>query len=78
MCADAPSTRKFVVVTCDDNRRVELRHVQATTHEEAVSLSVVPETLTDAGVVYEVWPAQDPGCVLKVTLRPPGVRHPIA
>lgn len=78
MFADAPAPRQFVVVACDEDRRGELRHVQASTHEEAVSLIVVPEALTEAGVVYEVWPAQEPGAVLRVTLRPPGPLSPPA
>jgi hypothetical protein len=72
------STRQFVVVPCEEDRRGELRHVQAATHEEAVALIVVPELLAESGVVYEVWPAGEPAAVLKVTLRPPGLRHPIA
>jgi hypothetical protein len=78
MVADAPAPREFVVVACEEDRRGELRQVQASTHEEAVALIVVPEALTEAGIVYEVWPAQEPGYVLRVTLRPPGIRHPIS
>jgi hypothetical protein len=72
------STRQFVVVECGNDRRGELRYVQAATHEEAVALIVVPEALTDAGVVYEVWPAREPGAVLRVTLRAPALRDPIS
>ena len=70
------STRQFVVVTCEEDQRGDLRHVQAATHEEAVALIVVPEALTDAGVVYEVWPTAEPGSVLRVTLRAPGLPRP--
>jgi hypothetical protein len=66
-----------VVVACEEERRGELRYVQAATHEEAVALIVVPEALTDAGAVYEVWP-RDPGAVLRVTLRAPALRRPIS
>jgi hypothetical protein len=69
-------TRQFVVVECGDDRRGELRYVQAATHEEAVALIVVPEALTEAGSVYEVWPAREPGAVLRVTLRAPALRCP--
>jgi hypothetical protein len=72
------SSRQFVVVACEEDQRRGPRHVQAATHEEAVALTVVPEALTEAGVVYEVWPAQEPASVLKVTLRPPALRRPIA
>jgi hypothetical protein len=72
------SSRQFVVVACEEDRRGELRQVQATTHEEAVALVVRPETLSEAGVVYEVWPAGEPGAVLRVTLRPPVLRDPIS
>jgi hypothetical protein len=67
-------TRQFIVVARAerDDRRGGARHVQAATHEEAVARTVVPEALTEAGVVYEVWPAQEPTSVLKVTLCPPG------
>jgi hypothetical protein len=78
MAADAPAPRQFVVVAWEGDRRGEPREVEATTHEEAVALIVVPEALTEAGVVYEVWPAQEPASVLRVTLRPPGIRHPIS
>jgi hypothetical protein len=71
-------TRQFVVVACGGDRRGELRQIQATTHEEAVELVVAPETLTDAGVVYEVWPAEEPGAVLKVTLRAAVLSDPIS
>jgi hypothetical protein len=71
-------TRQFVVVACEEDRRGALRLVQAATHEEAVALTVVPEALTEAGVVYEVWPAEEPDAVLRVTLRPPGIRRPVA
>jgi hypothetical protein len=74
--AAVSSTRQFVVVARGEDRRGELRHVQAATHEEAVALIVVPECLTEAGVEYEVWPAADPGAVLRVTLGPPGLRRP--
>jgi hypothetical protein len=70
------STRQFVVVVREEDRRGELRYVQAATHEEAVALIVVPECLTEAGVEYEVWPAAEPGSVLRVTLRPPGLPRP--
>lgn len=56
----------------------ELRYVQAAHHEEAVALIVVPEALTDVGVVYEVWPAREPGAVLRVTLRAPALRDAIS
>jgi hypothetical protein len=78
MSVDAPETRQFVVVSCEDDRRGQLRHVQARSHEEAAALIAAAEMLTEAGVVYEVWPAQEPGCILTVTLRPPGLRRPIA
>jgi hypothetical protein len=71
-------TRQFVVVAREEDQRGELRHVQAATHEEAVALIVVPESLTEAGVEYEVWPAAEPGSVLKVTLRAPGLSRPTA
>jgi hypothetical protein len=70
--------RQFVVVACEEDRRGELRQVQATTHEEAVAQIVAPEALTEAGVVYEVWPVEEPGAVLKVTLRPPASGRPTA
>ena len=72
------SSRQFVVVACGEDRRGELRYVQAATHEDAVALIVVPETLTDAGAVYEVWPAREPGAVLRVTLRAPALPPPIS
>ena len=78
MSVDPPVMRQFVVVACEEERRGELRQVQATTHEEAVALVAVPEALTEAGVVYEVWPATAPACVLRVTLRPPGLERPNA
>lgn len=71
-----PAPRQFVVVAREEDRRGVPRQVRATTHDEAVTMVVDPETLTDAGVVYEVWPAADPGAVLRVTLRPPVLRHP--
>jgi hypothetical protein len=55
-----------------------VRHVQAASHEEAVALIVVPERLTEAGMEYEVWPAAEPGAVLRVTLRAPGLPRPIS
>lgn len=70
------STRQFVVAAREEDRRGELRYVQAATHEEAVALIVVPERLTEAGVEYEVWPAAEPGSVLRVTLRAPGLPRP--
>jgi hypothetical protein len=70
------SPRKFVVAAREEGRRGELRYVQAATHEEAVALIVVPECLPDAGVEYEVWPAAEPGSVLRVTLRAPGLPRP--
>jgi hypothetical protein len=70
------STRQFVVVARKEDRRGELRYVQAATHEEAVALIVAPECLAEAGVEYEVWPAAEPGSVLRVTLRPPGLSRP--
>ena len=72
------SIREFVVIAHDGGRRSEPRHVQAATHEEAVALIVVPESLTEAGVVYEVWPAGEPGAVLRVTLRPPARGRSVA
>lgn len=70
------STRQFVVVAREEDGRGELRHVQAATHEEAVALIVAPECLTEVGVEYEVWPAAEPGSVLRVTLRAPGLPRP--
>ncbi|HEX4751787.1 MAG TPA: hypothetical protein VH268_02725 [Solirubrobacterales bacterium] len=79
MSADAPATRQFVVVAYDDDeRRGELSHVLATSHEEAVALIAASQTLTERGAVYEVWPADEPGNILRVTLEPPGLRRPIA
>jgi hypothetical protein len=72
-----PATRQFVVVAPEgEDRRTGPRHVQAATHEEAVALTVVPEALTEAGVVYEVWPEREPAALLKVTLRPTARRRP--
>jgi hypothetical protein len=77
--ADAPGTRQFVVVAYDDDqRRGELSHVLATSHEEAVALIAASQTLSERGAVYEVWPAEEPGNILRVTLEPPGLRRPIA
>jgi hypothetical protein len=71
-------TRQFVVVAREEEGRGEVRHVQAATHEEAVALIVVPDSLAEAGVVYEVWPEAEPGAVLRVTLRPPRIPRPTA
>lgn len=65
------SIRQFVVVAHEEGGRGEPRHVQAATHEEAVALIVVPESQAEAEVVYEVWPAGEPGALLRVTLRAP-------
>jgi hypothetical protein len=70
------STRQFVVVAREEDQRGEPRCVQAATHEDAVALIVAPEHLTEAGVEYEVWPAAEPGAVLRVTLRAPGLPRP--
>jgi hypothetical protein len=51
--------------------------VQATSHEEAVAQIAALRPLTEAGAVYEVWLAQEPGCILRVTLEPPRPRPPI-
>jgi hypothetical protein len=72
------STRQFVVVAHEEGGRGEPRHVQAATHEEAVALIVVPESPAEAEVVYEVWPAGEPGAVLRVTLRPPAPGRSVA
>jgi len=72
------SARQFVVVAHEEGGRGEPRHVQAATHEEAVALIVVPESPAEAEVVYEVWPAGEPGAVLRVTLRPPAPGRSVA
>lgn len=72
------STRQFVVVAHDRGRRGEPRRVQAATHEEAVALIGVPESRAEAEVVYEVWPAGEPGALLRVTLRPPAPGRSVA
>jgi hypothetical protein len=77
--SDALETRQFVVVAYeDDRRRGEPEDVRATSHEEAVARIAASRPLTEAGVVYEVWPEQEPGCILRVTLEPPRLRPPIA
>lgn len=78
MSLDASEKRRFVVTACQDSRRGELVQVEATSHEEAVTLIAASETLTEAGVVYEVWPAEEPNCILRVTLVPHKPRHDIA
>lgn len=79
MSSDALETRQFVVVAYDDDqRRGELEDVQATSHEEAVAQIAASRPLTEVGVVYEVWPEQEPDCILRVTLEPPRPRPPIA
>jgi hypothetical protein len=76
--SDALETRQFVVVAYDDDqRRGELEDVQAASHEEAVAQIAASRPLTEVGAVYEVWPAQEPGCILRVTLEPPRPRPPI-
>jgi hypothetical protein len=62
----------------DDRRRGEPEDVQAASDEEAVARIAASRPLTEAGVVYEVWPEQEPGCILRVTLEPPRLRPPIA
>jgi hypothetical protein len=76
---DGTLTRQFVVVAYDDDQgRGELSQVEAASHEEAVALIAASRTLTEVGAVYEVWPAEEPGNILRVTLEPPGLRRPIA
>jgi hypothetical protein len=70
---DATEKRQFVVVAaCEDRGRCgELQLVEATSHEAAVALVAASQALTEAGVVYEVWPEAEPGSILRVTLKPP-------
>jgi hypothetical protein len=70
---DATEKRQFVVVAaCEGSgRRGELQLVEATSHEAAVAVVAASQALTEAGVVYEVWPEAEPGSILRVTLKPP-------
>jgi len=75
---DADEKRQFVVTACQDSRRGELVQVEAASHEEAVTLVAESQTLTEGGVVYEAWPADEPNCILRVTLVPHKPRHDLA
>ena len=75
---DAPEKRQFIVTACQDSRRGELVQIEAASHEEAVRSVAESQTLTDGGVVYEAWPAAEPGCILRVTLVPHQVRSYLA
>lgn len=62
----------FIVAPWEKNRKRsrDLRRVQAKSAEEAVAMVAASRTLTKEGVVYEVWPAEEPGCILRITLKP--------
>jgi hypothetical protein len=64
--------RNFIVAAWGKSRQRqrELQQVQAKSHEEAVAVVAASRTLTKDGAVYEAWPAQDPGSILRITLEP--------
>jgi hypothetical protein len=77
MSPDAAEKRQFIVTACQESRRGELVQVEAASHEDAVTSVAASQTLTEGGVVYEVWPAGEPSCILRVTLVPHKPRHQI-
>jgi hypothetical protein len=64
--------RNFIVAAWEKSRRRQrdLRRVQAESHEEAVAVVAASRILTEEGAVYEAWPAEEPGCILRITLKP--------
>ena len=68
----SPQKHNFVVAAWEKCRRRqrELREVRAKSHEEAVALVAASRVLTKEGAVYEAWPVQQPGCILRITLEP--------
>jgi hypothetical protein len=72
-----PSRRRNFIVAAvakSQKHRRDLRRVRARSAEEAVEVVAASRILTKEGAVYEVWPAKEPGCILRITLKPRGPR----
>jgi predicted amidohydrolase len=69
---DLRGRRDFIVAAWQEGRRREreVRQVQAKSHEEAVAVVAASQTIEKENVVYEVWPAQEPHSLLRITLGP--------
>ncbi len=61
--------RNFVVAAWERNRHREreLRHVVASTAEQAIVAIAAARPLHHQPGVYEAWPADDPGSNLRIT-----------
>ena len=79
MSADISRRREFIVAIWAKGRRCqrELRQIPAKSHEEAVAVIAATRELVEAGAVYEVWPATEPGSILRITLEHREPRRPL-